>query len=91
MKTPKVPRKPREVAEVYELLRKNAIAAGDGAQRAYCYFEGDEWRITDNWEKSSHLLIYRDGAWTRRRCFDGEDSPYTYQQALGDAMCWFTG
>ena len=91
------PRKPKEVAEIERRLKKNAKAAGSPTKRVYCHWvptDGayvGEWIICDNYDQSPSSLIYREGKWFARSCWSGVDTPYTYEAALGDSECWYTG
>ncbi len=92
------PRKPKQVAEIERRLRKNAKLAGNPMRRVCCAYtqpeeglDNGEWGIGDNWEQSPTSLIYRNLKWWSRNHWDGEDKEYSYEQALGDTTCWFTG
>jgi hypothetical protein len=92
------PRKPKEVAEIERRLRENAKEAGCPKNRVYCHWNPPdayspvgEWSICDNYEQSPSALIYREGKWFSRACWSGEDKPYSYEAALGDSECWYTG
>lgn len=97
-------RRPKQVAEVARQLIANAKAAGFPKTRVFVgHVKSEdsyphtpdlwppEWRIGDNWEGSTSCLIYRESRWFVRDTRTGEDRDYNYDQALGDAQCWFTG
>jgi len=90
------PRKPKEVAEIVRRLRENAKASGSPRGRVYCFYDEQTkaWCICDNYEfHSPGALVYRGKRWFYQPCCgSGEpEKPYTYEQALGDSECWFTG
>jgi hypothetical protein len=92
------PPAPLEVLTVARAMATNAEEAGFGEKRAFCHYvdnEGPvpEWRISDNWDRSPTALIYREGKWFSRQCFDGNDVPMHggYNEALDTAEIFFTG
>ncbi len=66
---------PEEVQSIALLLVKSAIEAGEPIDSCYFDRDGDEWRLGDNYERGYETLIFRDGKWSMRNPWTGEDFP----------------
>lgn len=84
---------PDEVKTVHDVAARNLESSGDEPDRLYTYydFQSNEWRICDNFERSSFALIYSAGKWYIRRTSDGRDREASLEAAIGNAQSWFTG
>jgi hypothetical protein len=86
---------PRAVKTVSDVFIASAEMI-DCPRRAFVHYVDDEgpvpeWRLTDNWDRSMYALVYREGRWYRRLCWQGSDHPIDggTEEAVAAAKLFF--
>ena len=84
-------KRPPQVKEVHEQLKKNSKQARWGAPFAKWRKEENRWELGCGFGRGGSMFYYpSEDRWTfQAPYYDEEDS--SYSRALGNAYCWFTG
>ncbi|MDP6232065.1 MAG: hypothetical protein QF913_07845 [Nitrospinaceae bacterium] len=89
---------PKEVLKVHNLLVKNATEAfGDkkfGKDAVFTRADEDgSWIVGPNFENYGNSMIYKPEGWFYRESWSGADKAMRggYEEAKGNAQCFFTG